>query len=255
MKRGSKNRLLLIGGLTLILSLFCTVGVFANGVHSAEPITVNETMDYDYGEYDVHYYKFVPSQSGTYEINLNGKKSTESANIYDSEGVDLECYITYDEWTNRAWGAAELKKNKTYYLEVEGEGTQSVSIKKHSHLLGKNTYKYSNNIRYRRCRCPGCGYEKYNYIRKPYVSKLTKGRKKITASIRFKNSYSDDYDKFQIQYSTSKKFKKAKIKTVRDTGKASIKGLKARKKYYVRVRAVKDHLYSPWSAVKTVKTK
>ena len=67
---------------------------------------------------------------------------------------------------------------------------------------------------------------------------------------------------YQIQVATDKKFKKNK-KTVtikmQKTTKTTIKKLKAKKKYYVRVRTYKivngKKVYSSWSKVKSVKTK
>lgn len=66
---------------------------------------------------------------------------------------------------------------------------------------------------------------------------------------------------YQVQYTLDKKFKK-KVKTVKVTKWAAqsvtIKGLKAKKKYYVRIRAVDSKaakVVSAWSKVKTVKVK
>ena len=67
---------------------------------------------------------------------------------------------------------------------------------------------------------------------------------------------------YQVQVATNKKFKKNK-KTVtvkkQKTTKATVKKLKAKKKYYVRVRTYKivngKKVYSSWSKVKSVKTK
>ena len=67
---------------------------------------------------------------------------------------------------------------------------------------------------------------------------------------------------YQVQVATDKKFKKNKktvtIKKQRTT-KATVKKLKAKKKYYVRVRTYKiangKKVYSAWSKVKSVKTK
>ena len=67
---------------------------------------------------------------------------------------------------------------------------------------------------------------------------------------------------YQIQLATDKKFKKNK-KTVtvkkQKTTKTTVKKLKAKKKYYVRVRTYKivngKKVYSSWSKVKSVKTK
>ena len=67
---------------------------------------------------------------------------------------------------------------------------------------------------------------------------------------------------YEIQVATDKKFKKNK-KTVtikkQKTTKTTVKKLKAKKKYYVRVRTYKTvngkKVYSSWSKVKSVKTK
>ena len=67
---------------------------------------------------------------------------------------------------------------------------------------------------------------------------------------------------YQVQLATDKKFKKNK-KTVnikkQKTTKTTVKKLKAKKKYYVRIRTYKivngKKVYSSWSKVKSVKTK
>ena len=67
---------------------------------------------------------------------------------------------------------------------------------------------------------------------------------------------------YQVQVATNKKFKKNK-KTVtikkQKTTKTTVKKLKAKKKYYVRIRTYKiangKKVYSSWSKVKSVKTK
>ena len=67
---------------------------------------------------------------------------------------------------------------------------------------------------------------------------------------------------YQVQVATDKKFKKNK-KTVtvkkQKTTKTTVKKLKAKKKYYVRIRTYKTvngkKVYSSWSKVKSVKTK
>ena len=67
---------------------------------------------------------------------------------------------------------------------------------------------------------------------------------------------------YQIQVATDKKFKKNK-KTItvkkQKTTKTTVKKLKAKKKYYVRIRTYKivngKKVYSSWSKVKSVKTK
>lgn len=69
---------------------------------------------------------------------------------------------------------------------------------------------------------------------------------------------------YQIQYSTSKNFKKAKtVKVSAKSASKVLKKLKKNKKYYVRVRSYKvtkvnnksKNIYSAWSAKKALKTK
>lgn len=66
---------------------------------------------------------------------------------------------------------------------------------------------------------------------------------------------------YQIQYGLKSSFSGAKTKWIKkaETSSTSVKKLKAKKKYYVRIRAYKTadgkKIYSPWSVKKTVKTK
>ena len=66
---------------------------------------------------------------------------------------------------------------------------------------------------------------------------------------------------YEVQYSTSKTFKKATTKTVKSyqTTSLTLKKLKSNKKYFVRVRTFKTvdgtKFYSGWSSYKTAKTK
>lgn len=94
------------------------------------------------------------------------------------------------------------------------------------------------------------------------ISKLTAGRKKFTVKWKKQATQTTGY---QVQYSTSSKFKNAKTVTVsknKTTGK-TVSKLKAKKKYYVRIRTYKrikaggksTKLYSSWSKAKTVKVK
>lgn len=63
---------------------------------------------------------------------------------------------------------------------------------------------------------------------------------------------------YQIQYATNKKFKKAKKKTVKSTF-VTLKKLKKKKTYFIRIRAYKiadgKKVYGKWSSVKKVKIK
>ena len=77
--------------------------------------------------------------------------------------------------------------------------------------------------------------------------KISLKRSKTKIQVQFKKV--KNAKKYQIQYATNKKFKKAKSKTTTKL-KYTIKGLKKNKKYYVRVRGVNGKKKGSWSAVK-----
>ena len=94
--------------------------------------------------------------------------------------------------------------------------------------------------------------EKYSSV-KPgkVVIRKAKNIKKRTVSLKWKKI--SKAKKYQVQYATNKKFKKAKTKITKKTY-IKIKKLK-KKKYYFRVRAKNNRRYGKWSKVKMVKIK
>lgn len=94
------------------------------------------------------------------------------------------------------------------------------------------------------------------------ISKVTTGSKKFTVKWKKQATQTTGY---QIQYSTSSKFSKAKTVKVgkNSTTSKTISKLTAKKKYYVRVRTYKTvkingkatKIYSSWSKTKYVTTK
>ena len=107
--------------------------------------------------------------------------------------------------------------------------------------------------------CSVCGevFVKQNDVAKlgAPVIKLKKGKKSFTAQWNKVNGV----DGYHVQYGLKKNFKGAKTKWAKaNAQKLNIKKLKAKKKYYVRIRAYKKiggkTYYSAWS-VKNVKTK
>ncbi len=155
----------------------------------------------------------------------NGKVQTPSVTVKDSKG-------------------RTLKKN-TDYTVTYAKGR-------------KNVGKYAVKITFKG---KHSGSKTLYYTIKPKatsISKLTAGKKKFTVKWKKQTSQTTGY---QIQYSTSSKFKSAKTVTVskNKTTSKSISKLKAKKKYYVRIRTYKTvgktKYYSSWSKAKTVTTK
>lgn len=96
------------------------------------------------------------------------------------------------------------------------------------------------------------------------ISKVSAKSKGISVKWKKQNTQTSGYE---IQYSTSSKFAKDKTKTVtiksNKTTSKNISKLKAKKKYYVRIRTYKNvkvdgkttKIYSKWSATKSITTK
>ena len=91
------------------------------------------------------------------------------------------------------------------------------------------------------------------------LKKITKGRKQFKATWKKNTTQTTGYE---IQYSTNKNFKSGNKKVTikkNKTTSTTVKKLKNKKKYYVRIRTYKTvkgtKYYSGWSKVKNVKTK
>lgn len=159
-------------------------------------------------------------------------------------------------------------KNKTYSGKSQ---TQKVSVKNSLMTLNSGSeYKvsYSGNKSVGTAKIKITGTGNYNgTITKTFkinpkgrsLKSVKKGKKSFKAT--WKKSSKTWTTGYQVQYSTSKKFKKAKTATVKSYKKTKVmvKKLKKRKTYYVHMRTYKTvkgkKYYSGWSKVKKVKTK
>lgn len=171
----------------------------------------------------IKYVKSIKLSATSY--TYNGKVKTPTVTVKDSSGKTLKKNTDYT--VSYAKGR---KKVDTYKVTIKFKGNYS----------GTKTLTFKIN--------PA----------KTNVSKLTAGKKSITVNITKKSTQVTGY---QIQYSTSKEFTNAKTKTIKSckTTKYTLKGLSAKKTYYVRVRTYKTvgdvKYYSGWSTYKHVKTK
>lgn len=110
---------------------------------------------------------------------------------------------------------------------------------------------------------------KQTVVKNSTPKKVTVGKTKIKSVAKKSKGFTVKWNKvsnadgYEIQYSTSNKFTKSTTKKVAVNKKATtskaISKLKGNKKYYIRIRAYKNHngtkCYSSWSTVKNVKTK
>lgn len=159
-------------------------------------------------------------------------------------------------------------KNKTYSGKSQ---TQKVSVKNSLMTLNSGSeYKvsYSGNKSVGTAKIKITGTGNYNGTITKTFKINPKGRS-LKSVKKGKKSFKATWEKssktwttgYQVQYSTSKKFKKAKTATVKSykKTKVTVKKLKKRKTYYVHMRTYKTvkgkKYYSGWSKVKKVKTK
>ena len=174
----------------------------------------------------IYYPKTITLSTTSY--TYNGKVKKPSVTVKDSKGKKISSkYYTVS--------CSKGRKNVGQYtVTVKFKGNYSGTVKKTFTIKPKATT----------------------------LSKVTAGKKAFTVKWKKQTSQTTGY---QIQYSTSSKFKGAKTVTVskNKTTSKKISKLKANKKYYVRVRTYKTvkvngkntKIYSSWSKAKTVKTK
>ena len=168
---------------------------------------------------------------------------------------------------------ASVKPAKASYTYTGKTIRPGVTVKgKDGKVLSSDNYtvSYSKSVYPGKYTVKAIGKNKYEgtvsasykiYPKSSAIKKLKKGKKKMTVSWTKQSKYA--VSGYQIKYSKSKKFSKRSTKTVTvksyKTSSKTIKKLKARKKYYVRVRAYKtvkgSKYYSSWSKTKSVKVK
>ncbi len=159
----------------------------------------------------------------TTEYTYNGKTKKPTVKVYDYKGnrISSSNYtITYKDNKNVGKATVTIKLKGNY------SGTLKATFK----IVPKETK----------------------------VDKLTAAKKSLKVKIKKQSSQVTGYE---LQYSTSKKFTSSKTKKISSykTTSVTLKSLKAKKTYYVRVRTYKTvngvKYYSDWSTAKTKKTK
>ena len=168
------------------------------------------------------------------KIKLSKCKFSVKDQVYTGKALQPDVTVKYGKQT--------LKKDKDYKLSYKNNkavGMATVTVK------GKGKYTGSKTLTFK-ISPKGTAF-----------SKLTGGKQQITLkwnSAKGITGYEIEYSRESDYYgSTRVKIKKAKTLTT------TIKDLKAKKKYYVRIRTYKTvgekTYYSAWSKTKTVKTK
>ena len=171
--------------------------------------------------------------------------------------------VQYD--INDAW----IKLSRTSYTADGKAKKPTVTIEYEYNRLKKNidyTVKYSNNIAAGRAKVTITGKGGYKGTVVKYF-KILPAKQKIKALTPFANSFAVTWTKdsgvtgYQVMYGTKSDLSDGKRVDITSNtkGKKTVKGLKAKKTYYVKVRSYKkvgnSKYYGAWSDVKKVKTK
>ena len=192
----------------------------------------------------------------TYRCSVCGKQYTKTAQTYYKvSNIKLsKTAYTYNGKVQKP--SVTVKDSKGKALK---NGTDyTVSYPKGMKNVGKYTVKVTLKGNY-----SGSKSMTYNINPKgTSVSKVTAAKKGFKVTWKKQATQTTGY---QVQYSTSSKFKSAKTVTIskNKTTSKSVGKLSAKKKYYVRVRTYKTvkiggksvKLYSGWSKAKSVTTK
>lgn len=173
-------------------------------------------------------------------------KDTKGAYAYAANG-DENALATADAFTGLTYFYAALKDKEAF----DATTTTTTTTTTAPTTTTKATTKYAKDGSYVNSKA-----------KKASIKKLTKGKKSVKASWKKVTGVTG----YQIQISTSNKFSRETSTysiTKKSTTSKTFKSLKAKKKYYVRIRTYKNtkvngktvKVYSKWSAVKSVKTK
>ena len=158
-------------------------------------------------------------------VEYNGKVRTPSVTVKDANGITLKKDVDY---------TVKYASGRKYV------GKYAIKITLKGNYTGSKTLNFTINP-------PKRG-----------LSKLTAGKKKLTASWKAQKSQTTGY---QLLVSSSSKFKSYKKVTVKSykTTKTTVSKLSSKKYYYVKMRTYKKvgstTYYSGWSSVKKVKVK
>lgn len=200
---------------------------------------------------------------------INVKKATTSSAGYTGDTYCNNCKKTISKGSTIA-KIKSVTLSKTIYTYNGSAKKPTVTVKDSSgkKISSSNyTVTYSNNKKVGKASVTVKFKENYSgTVKKTFkINPKTTGISNLTAkSKEFKVTWkkvTTQTTGYQVQYSTSKTFKNAVTKKVgkNSTKTLTVKSLKAKKKYYVRVRTYKKVngkvYYSSWSKAKSVKTK
>lgn len=182
---------------------------------------------------------------GTKSVSIKGKKTYTKTYGNKAFVLNTTCEGTANgKLTYTSSNKSVLTVSSGGKVTLKATGTATVTVKLESKSYKANDYKITITV-------------------KPSKMSLSsvKSKKKKQLAVSWKKlSTKQNITGYQVSYSTKKNFKSAKTVKVKKASKAcTLKKLKSKKKYYVRIRAYKkvgkSYLYGAWSKAKSTKVK
>ena len=209
----------------------------------ANEIEIGKTYNGMLGLNDKNDYYKIVATNGKYTLNVNSNIGMDAI-LLDSNGNRINDYNTTRNYTTGKYERSETfsLNDGVYYFRMYDYSGSCL------YTFSVSPYKeQANNVT--------------NVTTKPAKVKINKVKANKKSIVVYWNTKSN-VSGYEIQTATDKSFKKnKKTYTVakKSTNKRTIKKLKSKKKYYVRVRAYKNvngkKIYGKWSDVKSVKVK
>lgn len=215
----------------------------------------------------------------TYPVKVSHdwrERITKTATLSEKGSMDLECRGCHVKKSQINDSPKKVSFSKSVYpyngkvqkpnVLVKDSAGKTISSKDYSvtyYGKRKNVGTYKVKVTMREPKFKGILYNTFKIVPTgTSISKVSAGSRAFTIKWKKKRTQTTGY---QIQYSTNRKYKGSKTKTISSykTTSKKMENLKRKKKYYVRIRTYKKvktsgryvKFYSGWSKTRSVKTR
>ncbi len=214
--------------------------------------------------------KVTSPNSNVIEVASDGRTITAKGEGYIFLGVEVEYFRTYNIDGEQGISSVQQTIGKAFYVSPK-KSTSTTTLAQNNTSNSsdccdtttgnKNTDENSSSSTNTSTPTSTSTSTTKSKAKKPKATKVTSLKSQAKKSFTVKWKKVSGVKGYELQYSTSSKLKNPTKKTYSSasTTKATIKKLKSKKTYYVRMRTFKKvngkKVYSDWSAVKKIKVK
>ncbi len=213
-------------------------------------VTFNKDCEYYYGTTEMSF-KINPKGTALTKVTAGTQTITATWKKQATQTKGYQLQVSTDAKFKKGVKTVKVAKNSTVKATVKKLNYNT------KYYVRIRTYQTVNKVDYFSAWSAAKTVTVQPVIKNASVSKLTAGKKQFTAKWKKVKGVTG----YEVQYSLKSNMSKAKTAKVNGAKKTSVKvaKLKAKKKYFVRIRAVKKvgkkTYYGNWSKVKSVKVK